>query len=101
MIRGQVVGKGTREETVIEMQATEECYSVTMTHLPWADHRAVCWGFCRDQDRRPLVLQELLMALRVTEWEEHAGWRDVNEAGWRGQMTSQSEVSEREEFWFG
>lgn len=55
-----------------------------------------------DQDRPPLVLQELVMALRVTEWEERAGWRDVNESGGTGQMTSpQRWVSEREEFWFG
>lgn len=84
------------------MQVTEECYSVTMAHLPCADHWAVCWGFCVDQDRPPLVLQELVMALRVTEWEERAGWRDVNESGGTGQMTSpQRWVSEREEFWFG
>lgn len=41
MIRGQVVGKGTREETGIEIQVTEECYSVTLVHLPCADHCCV------------------------------------------------------------
>lgn len=39
------------------------------------------------QDRPPFVLQELVRSLRVTGWKEWAGWRDVNEAAWRGQMT--------------
>lgn len=49
--KGQVVGRGTREEAIISIQVTEECSSLAKEHLPSADRCSVCWRWRRGQER--------------------------------------------------
>lgn len=77
MIRGQVVGRGTREETVIGIQVTEECFSTpcnTMGHPPHANHWSVCAGdSAGPRTDLPLLLRDLAVAVEVKEWSGQTG----------------------------